>query len=181
MDPPAGFRFFAPVTLPPVLQDGGLGSIAALCEAARPAPACPAAPLRAAFPSLLNLSISSLVFSERPRAIACSSAVTSFGAALARSMVDAISSAASMVSFSHSAMALPVDMLPALARRSNTSSVCASTGTETRGGRVGGERVLVMCSIVLHSAALVYQDADDATATLRFFRDATQLRARALL
>jgi hypothetical protein len=38
-----------------------------------------------------------------------------------------------------------------------------------------------MCCIVQHVEANVYQDASEATATLRFFRDATQLRARAIL
>lgn len=40
--------------------------------------------------------------------------------------------------------------------------------------------VLVMCSIVQHVAANVYQGADKVTATLRNFRDANQWPARAL-
>ena len=40
---------------------------------------------------------------------------------------------------------------------------------------------MLMCSIVQHVAADVYQGADDATATLRTCRDATQQHARALV
>jgi hypothetical protein len=96
-----------------------------------------------------------------PSIIAWSSAVTTLGAALALSKVDAISSAPSTVSASHSAMALPVDWLEALASLSNTASVSASIGTETLAGRVGEETVLVMCAILLHSAANVYQGAPE--------------------
>lgn len=38
---------------------------------------------------------------------------------------------------------------------------------------------MLMCSIVQHVAANVYHGADNATATLRTCRDATQQRARA--
>ena len=38
-----------------------------------------------------------------------------------------------------------------------------------------------MCSIVHHVAANVYQDASQASATLRYFRDANHWLARALL
>ena len=59
-----------------------------------------------------------------------------------------MNSAASEVSESHSAIALPVETLPALASRSNTKSTSPERGTDTRGGLEGGERVLSMCRIV---------------------------------
>jgi hypothetical protein len=83
------------------------------------------------------------------------------------------------VSDSHSAIAVPVDWLDALASRLKTSSVSPETGTDTLGGLEGGEMVLVISSIVQHVAANVYQGADEANATLRFFRDANHWPARA--
>jgi hypothetical protein len=44
-------------------------------------------------------------------------------------------------------------MFPALARRSKITSTSAETGTETRGGLVGEEMILVMCCIVQQLAA----------------------------
>ena len=58
---------------------------------------------------------------------------------LALSMVEAMYSAASTVSPSHSAMARPVDMFPAFAKRWKTSNTSSVTGTETLGGFVGGK------------------------------------------
>jgi hypothetical protein len=142
--------------LPPVLQGGGIATPAKRDRAADAALRLPSSAALSRFPIFEYLSDSSFVWSAMPSIMACSSAVTIFGAALALSMVEAISSAASTVSASHSAIARPVDMFPALASRSKIAKTSAVTGTETRGGfdvEEGGEMVLVMCGIMQHCAA----------------------------